>query len=80
MVLTKCFFLDTLALNSRTSLMTLFSRGTHQSQTDAVKIVRVLSSKRTLSLIPSTMRMNVKQQKRQSVEYYQVNAKKDKVF
>ena len=65
--------LDTLALNLKTSLETLFSCGTPQSQTGAVKVVRVLSTKLTPSLTPSTMRMIVKQRKLQSVESYQVN-------
>ena len=65
--------LDTLALNLITSLVTIFSHGTPPSQTGAAKVVKVLSTKLTLLLTPSTMRMNVKQRKRQSVEYYQVN-------
>ena len=74
------FLLDTLALNLRTLLVTIFSHGTPLSQTGAAKVVRVLSTKLTLLLTPSTMRMNVKQQKLQSVEYYQVNHHKKDVF
>ena len=65
--------LDTLALNLRNSLETLFSCGTPLSQTGAVKVVRVLSTKLTPSLTPSTMRMIVKQSRPQSVGSYQVN-------
>ena len=65
--------LDTLALNLRTSLVTISSLGTPLCQTGAAKVVTVLSTKLTLLLKPSTMRMNVKQQKPQSVEYYLVN-------
>ena len=66
--------LDTLALNLRNSLETHFSCGTPQSRIGAVKVVRVLSTKLTLSLTPSTMKTTVKQWKLQSVRSYQVNA------
>ena len=67
--------LDTLALNLKTSLVTISSRGTPLSQTGAAKVVRVLSTKLTLLLTPSTMRMNVRQQNLLSAEYYQVRMK-----
>ena len=67
------FLLDTLALNLRTLLVTIFSHGTPPYQTGAAKVVRVLSTKLTLLLTLSTMRMNVKQQKLQSVGSYQVS-------
>ena len=72
--------LDTLALNLRTSLVTISSLGTPLCQTGAAKAARVLSTKLTLLLTQSTMRINVKQQKLQSVEYYQVNYHKKSVL
>ena len=47
--------------------------GTPQSQTAAVRVVMELSTKLTLSLPPSTMRMNVKQQQHQPAGFCQVN-------
>ena len=65
--------LDTPALNLRSSLETLFSCGTLQSQTGAVKVVMVLSTKQTPSLTQSTMRTNVRQLRLQSVGSYQAS-------
>ena len=56
------------------------SCGTPQSQTVVVRVVTVLSTKRTLSWILSTWRMNVKQQTPQSAEFSQVKKSKSKKY
>ena len=68
----KNFILVTHAISLKTTKVALFSCGTPQSQTTAVIIVMVLSTKLTLSLTPSTMRTNVKQWRLQSAGFYQV--------
>ena len=78
----KNFILVTHAISLKTTKVALFSCGTPQSQTTAVIIVMVLSTKLTLSLTPSTMRMNVRQQKHHCVGYYQVtlSLKLEKIY
>ena len=73
-------FLDTLAINLMTSLVAFSWCGTPPSQTVAVKVVMELSTKLTLSLPPSIMRMNVKQWRLQSAGFYQVKELKRKFF
>ena len=60
----------------RTSLVTIFSSGTPLSLTSAAKVVRVLSTKQTLSSAPSSVRMTVKQRKHHTAVSYQVMKKK----
>ena len=59
-----------------TSLVAFSWCGTPQSQTIVVKVVMELSTKLTLSLTPSNMKMNVKQQRPQSAVFCQVNKQK----
>ena len=69
-------FSYTLAINLMTSLVAFSWCGTPQSQTIVVKVVMELSTKLTLSLTPSNMRMNVKQLRPQSAVFCQVNKQK----
>ena len=63
---------DTPAISLKTTKGVSSSCGTPQCQTIAVKIAMESSTKLTQSLTPSTMRMNVRQERLQSAGFYQV--------
>ena len=72
--------LDTLALNLRTSLVTIFSSGTPLSLTGAAKVVRVLSTEQNPSSAPPSVRMNVRQRKHHTAVSYPVMNKKGLIY